>query len=89
MIKFAEYPYVRPDMADLTARMEEQIKTLKKRLWILTGILVATLALLISMVYPTVNYFIRNYHLRPGQNYNTVIHTTPKETTDISYGSPE
>lgn len=26
MIKFAEYPYVRPDMADLTARMEEQIR---------------------------------------------------------------
>ena len=30
MIKFAEYPYVRPDMADLTARMEEQIRRIRE-----------------------------------------------------------
>lgn len=62
-----------------TVSPEEQVKTLKKRLWFLTGILVVTLALLISMIYPTVNYFLRNYHLRPGQNYNTI---TTVETTE-------
>ena len=65
-----------------TVSPEEQVKLLKKRLWFLTGILVVTLALLIAMIYPTVNYFIRNYHLRPGQNYNTITTTTPAETTE-------
>ena len=41
------------------------------------------------MVYPTVNYFIRHYHLRPGQNYNTVVNTTPSETTDPFEGLAE
>ena len=65
-----------------TVSPEEQVKLLKKRLWFLTGILVVTLALLIAMIHPTVNYFIRNYHLRPGQNYNTITTTTPAETTE-------
>lgn len=59
---------------------EEQVKKLKKRLWILGSILVVTLALLCAMIYPTVNFFLRHYHLRPGQNYNTV---TTSETIDI------
>lgn len=65
-----------------TVSPEDQVKLLKKRLWFLTGILVVTLALLIAMIHPTVNYFIRNYHLRPGQNYNTITTTTPAETTE-------
>lgn len=59
---------------------EEQIRKLKKRVLILSGMLIVTLGLLCAMVYPTVNYFIRNYHLRPGQNYNTVI---TAETVEI------
>ena len=61
---------------------EEQIRRLKKRVMILTGALIVTLALLCAMVYPTVNYFLRNYHLRPGQNYNTVTVTEAAETTE-------
>lgn len=69
-----------------TVSPEEQIRTLKKRLWLLTGVLVVTLALLLAMIYPTVNYFIRHYHLRPGQNYNTI---TTVETTDPFEGFAE
>ena len=57
---------------------EEQIKMLKKQVWTLAGALIVTLALLLSMIHPTVNYFLRNYHQRPGQNYTTV--TTPAPT---------
>ena len=59
-----------------TVSPEEQVKSLKKRLWILTGVLILVLAILISMIHPTVNYFVRNYYLRPGQNYNTIVETT-------------
>jgi len=72
-----------------TVSPEEQIRLLKKRIWFLTGILVVTLALLAAMVYPTVNYFIRHYHLRPGQNYNTIVTTVPTETTDPFEGLAE
>lgn len=60
---------------------EEQIRKLKKRVMVLTGALIVTLALLCAMVYPTVNFFLRNYHLRPGQNYNTVTTTETTEAT--------
>jgi len=69
-----------------TLSPEEQIRTLKRRLWLLTGILVVTLALVLAMIHPTVNYFIRLYHLRPGQNYNTI---TTVETTDSFAGFSE
>ena len=61
---------------------EEQIRKLKKRVMVLTGALIVTLALLCAMVYPTVTFFLRNYHLRPGQNYNTVTVTEAAETTE-------
>ena len=59
---------------------EEQIKKLKKRVWTLSAVLAVTLALLCTMIYPTVNYYIRHYNRRPGQNYNTV---TTTETIEI------
>ena len=59
---------------------EEQIKKLKKHFRILACVFLVTLALLCAMVYPTVYFFLRNYHLRPGQNYNTV---TTAETIEI------
>lgn len=69
-----------------TVSPDEQVRTLKRRLWLLTGILVVTLALVLAMIYPTVNYFVRHYHLRPGQNYNTI---TIVETTDPFEGFAE
>lgn len=63
---------------------EEQVKVLKKRLWFLSGILIVTLVLLIAMIQPTVEYFIRRYNLQPGQNYSTITPTTttPTEITE-------
>lgn len=62
-----------------TLSPEEQIRRLKTRLWILGGVLAVTLALLCAMIYPTVNFFLRNNHFRPGQNYTAIV--TPAETT--------
>ena len=59
---------------------EEQIRRLKKRLWILSGILAVTVALLCAMIYPTVNYYARQYYLRPGQNYSTFTSETAAPT---------
>lgn len=59
---------------------EEQIHRLKKRLWILSGILAVTVALLCAMIYPTVKYFTRHYYLRPGQNYSTFTSETVAPT---------
>jgi len=59
---------------------EEQIRRLKKRVWILSGVLAVTLALLCAMIYPTVNYFLRHYYLRPGQNYTTFTSETVAPT---------
>lgn len=51
---------------------DEQIRRLKKRVWILSCALLITVSLLCAMIYPTVNFFLRKYNLRPGQNYSTV-----------------
>ena len=74
-----------------TVSPEEQINILKKRIWLLSGILIVTLALMAAMVYPAVNFFIRKYHLRPGQNYTAIVATTesPTETTDPYEGLAE
>lgn len=73
---------------------EEQIQKLKKRIWFLSGALVVTILLLAAMIYPTVNFFLRNYHLRPGQNYtaitpSTTVTTIPTETIDPFEGMAE
>ena len=78
-----------------TLSPEEQIRILKKRIWFLSGILLVTLALLVAMVYPTVNFFLRKYHRRPGQNYTAIVTTTEPttqptiETTDPFEGLAE
>jgi len=64
-----------------TVSPEEQIQRLKKRVWFLSGTLVVTLMLLLAMIYPTVNFFLRNYHLRPGQNYTTITPSTTVPST--------
>lgn len=87
-------PQARKNQKRRTVSPEEQIARLKKRIWFLCGILVVTLALLAAMIYPTVTFFIRNYHLRPGQNYrtetpSTTVVTDPAETTDPYEGMAE
>ena len=71
----------KPQPRRSTVSPEEQVKILKKRVWILTGILIATIALVLAMLEPTVQYYVKSYYLRPGQNYNTIVATTPIETT--------
>ncbi len=71
-------PVRKPQSHRRSLSPEEQIKTLKKRVWTLAGALIVTVALLLAMIHPTVNYFLRHYYLRPGQNYNTI--TTPVTT---------
>lgn len=65
-----------------TVNPEEQLARMRKHVWLLAGILLVSIALNIIMIRPTVNYFIRKYHLRPGQNYTTVAPTTVPETTE-------
>lgn len=66
--------------------LEEQATSLKKRVRILAVVLTVTVLLLLATIYPAVNFFIRNYHLRPGQNYTAVTTitsgNTQSETTD-------
>ena len=63
---------------------EEQLVKLKKRVLVLSIALAVTLALAIAMAHPAANYFIRKYHLRPGQNYTTIAPSTaPAETTEV------
>ena len=59
---------------------EERILRLKKHIWFLTVTLVISMVLTVLMIYPTVSYFQRKYHLRPGQNYSTIIATTAPTT---------
>ncbi len=61
---------------------EEQVKLLKKRIWVLIGVLAVTAALLLAAVYPTFLFFQRSYYLRPGQNY-TAITSTPETAADL------
>ena len=88
-------PAVRKTTYRRTVSPEEQIHILKKRVWLLSGILIVTLAMMIAMAYPTVNFFIRKYHLRPGQNYTAIVATTEAatetttETTDPYEGLAE
>ena len=67
---------------------EEQLVKLKKRVWILGISLFFSVALVIALAHPAANYFIRKYHLRPGQNYSTITPSTaaaePEETTVVT-----
>ena len=65
-----------------TVSLEEQVRILKKRLWVLTGVLTVTIVLLLALIYPAVNFFIRNYHLRPGQNYTAIVSTDAPADTE-------
>lgn len=58
----------------------EQIPILKKRIRTLTVALVVTVLLLLASLYPAVNFFIRHYELRPGQNYTAVTTIHPENS---------
>ena len=55
---------------------EEQVKALKKRVWLLTVLLIAALVLVAALVYPAVSNLLEEDVL-PGQNYSAVINTQP------------
>ena len=65
-----------------TVSPEEQLVKLKKRVMTLSIALAVTLALVIAMAHPAANYFIRKYHLRPGQNYTTITPSTASAESD-------
>ena len=71
-----------------TVNPEEQLAKLKKRVWILGISLFLSVALVIALAHPAANYFLRKYHLRPGQNYTTITPSTaaaePDETTVVT-----
>ncbi len=68
----------KPVVRRRTVNPEEQVKTLKKRVRVLFLLLLVAILMVLTMLHPTVNYYTRKYHLRPGQNYSTI---TPTETT--------
>ena len=58
---------------------DEQIRRLKKRVRLLLSLLLITLILLAATIYPTVEYFLGNRLLLPGQNYTTITSTESTE----------
>ena len=64
-----------------TVSPEEQLRILKKRVRVLTALLVLLLAMLASLVYPAARYLM-SLQRRPGQNYSSIVVTTaPAEHT--------
>ena len=55
----------------------EQIPILKKRIRRLIAALVVTVLLFLAALYPAVNFFLRHYDLRPGQNYTAITTDDP------------
>ena len=53
---------------------EEQIKILRKRLRILTIVLIVCIAAIVLMIKPTLHYVL-DEHVEIGQNYSTVVST--------------
>lgn len=57
---------------------EEQLKSLKKRVRILSFFLALCIVLLLALAIPAVRYF-KEDHFLPGQNYSAVTATTASE----------
>lgn len=58
---------------------EEQVKLLKKRVRILTIALIAAIALLVALAFPTVEHLMEKNEILPGQNYSAVTSVEPAE----------
>ena len=61
-----------------TPTLEEQVKVLRKRVMILSLVLLFCLAAIVLMINPTLHYAL-DKHVEIGQNYSTVV--TPAATT--------
>lgn len=55
---------------------EEQIRSLKIRLRIVTVLLTVTLVLLAVLIYPTAKVLLEQQQFRPGQNYTSIVDPT-------------
>ena len=51
---------------------EEQIRSLKARLRLVTVMLLISLTLMAVLIYPMAKEYLENQHLRPGQNYTSI-----------------
>lgn len=66
--------------------LEDQVKSLKKRIRLLIFLLILSLAIIASLVYPAAEYLFED-HFLPGQNYSSIVTTTapagmPAETVE-------
>lgn len=52
---------------------EDQIRSLRRRLRVVSLLWIVTLALLAVLVYPTAKVLLEEQQLRPGQNYTSII----------------
>lgn len=59
-----------------TVPLDEQVKSLKKRVRWLTVSLILCIALLLGAVYPVIGFFTSERY-RPGQNYTPIVTTPP------------
>lgn len=58
---------------------EEQIRSLRKRLWIMTAVAAVLLVMLIGLLIPSVNHFLSEHEvLLPGQNYSAATDGDPQ-----------
>lgn len=55
---------------------DEQIRSLKFRLRLVTLFFVVSLILLAALIYPTARGLLEGQHFRPGQNYSSITSTT-------------
>ena len=60
--------------------LEDQVKILRKRVKVLTALLVIAVGLIAALAVPTVLYF-EEEHFLPGQNYSSITVTTASEDT--------
>ena len=64
--------------------LEDQVKSLKKRIRLLTALLILSFVIIASLVYPAWEYLVKD-HFLPGQNYSSYVvssvTTAPTEET--------
>lgn len=58
-----------------SASLEDQVKSLKKTLRVLTVLLILSLVIIASLVYPAWEYLVKD-HFLPGQNYSSYVTST-------------
>ena len=79
-----EMPNKKPTRRRSPPTPEERIKTLRRRVRVLSGLLLITLGLIVFLAYPWVKDLVDEEQLLPGQNYSSV--TTSE--TDVSRETP-